>query len=64
MGYCVLSMEEFGMTGKRFDFPNNVIVLLLKDDNGNLFELEDTGNYKVWNQFEQGKVFKKGKKIK
>jgi len=45
-------------------FDNSVIALLLEDDDGNLFELKDTGNYKVWSQFEQGKIFKKGEKLK
>lgn len=51
------------MTKKRFDFPNNIVVLLLKDDDGNYWELEDTGNVKVWSQFEQGVIFKKGRRI-
>lgn len=44
-------------------FEDNIITLLFKDDNGDLFELINTGNVKVWNQFEQGAIFKKGKKI-
>ena len=31
----------------------------MEDENGDLYELEDTGNYKVYSQFEQGKIFKK-----
>ena len=46
-----------------FNIPSNVVVLLLKDDEGNLYELKDTGNYKVWSQFEQGKIFTKGKLV-
>lgn len=46
-----------------FNIPSNVVVLLLKDDDGNLFELKDTGGYKVWSQFEQGKIFIKGKMV-
>lgn len=44
-------------------FEKNVITLLFEDENGELWELKDTGSYKIWNQFEQGKIFKKGKKI-
>ena len=45
-------------------FGNNVVTLLFEDENGELWELKDTGNYKVWSQFEQGKIFKKGEKVK
>ena len=35
-------------------------ILVLEDDNGNLFELIDTGNYKIFNMVEQGRIYKKG----
>ena len=51
------------MTEKQFDFPNNIVTLLLRDENGDLYELKDTHSVKVWSQLEQGKIFKKGRKI-
>jgi hypothetical protein len=44
-------------------FADNVVALLLEDEDGNLYELKDTGAYKIWSQFEQGKIFKKGNKV-
>lgn len=47
----------------RFNFPDNVVCLLLEDEKGNLYKLKDTGKYKVYSQFEQGKIFEKGEKL-
>ena len=51
------------MTEKRFDFPSNIVELLLRDENGDLYELKDTKSVKIWSQLEQGRIFEKGRKI-
>ena len=36
---------------------------VLEDDDGNIYELIDTGNYKIFNILEQGKIYKKGDQL-